>query len=181
MKALFAALLLLSACSTLPARERDFDPALCNRNAAYEAGFNDGNDGREMGSTFLHRCREDLRAQGQEGYMTGYESGRKRYEERIREMNARQQTDSATPATPPTPPSSVNTHVNHGVEINIGGARDSSHGANPRAWYCNVNAFMDEFEAFGPTQLEARQLAIQQCVGKHHAMHCKDAKCQLNQ
>lgn len=168
----------LSACSTLPARDRDFDPALCNRNAAYEAGFNDGNDGRAMGSAFLNRCREDLRGQGQEGYLSGYESGRKRLEERMREMNARNQHDAATP---PVPPTSVNTHVNNGIEINIGGSRSNPPVGNPKAWYCNIRAFMDEFEAFGPTQIEARQLTIQQCVGKHHEMHCRDVKCQLNQ
>lgn len=173
LAALICVVSFASACATLPARERDFNPALCNRNAAYEAGFNDGNDGRAMGSEFLYRCREDLRAAGQEGYQSGYESGRKRLDERIREMNARHQT---SPERPPVPPGTINN--NSGVQINIGGAASDS---KPRAWYCTVRAFMDEFESFGPTQLEARQLTVQACSRKHHPMHCDDVKCQLNQ
>lgn len=52
--------------------------------------------------------------------------------------------------------------------------------ANPRAWYCEVKAFMDTFDGYGPTRLEATKAAQTACQGKNHEMHCRDAKCQEN-
>src|SRR5262245_24429857 len=79
------ALLLTTACSSLPARERSFDTALCNKSASYEAGFNDGEEGRPMASNFLYGCRTDLRAEAQEGYRTGYDTGRQHFDQRMKE------------------------------------------------------------------------------------------------
>lgn len=168
-----------SACSTLPARERFFDPSLCNKSAAYEAGYNDGLDGRAMGSSFLDGCREDLRGQGQEGYRTGYETGRQRFDERMKAMSANPGSqDPLIPQPPVPPPGSVN--VNNGVQINFGQLGGPAP-ANPKAWFCSVQAFTSTFEAFGPTQLEAHQRALQDCVRQNNPMHCEDIRCRVNQ
>jgi hypothetical protein len=169
-----------TSCASLPARERAYDPALCNRGAAYEAGFNDGLDGRAMGSSFLDACREDLRAQGQDGYHVGYESGRQRFDVRMKEVSANH-SDNPPLTQPPTPPAGA-THTNNGVQINFsGGALGAPSAPNPKAWYCSVQAFTATFEAFGPTQLEAHQRTMQNCVQQYNPMHCQEIKCQANQ
>ncbi len=174
----FCTLLALSACATLPARERGFDPALCNKHASYEAGFNDGEEGRAMGSDYAYRCREDLRAQAQEGYREGYAGGRKRLDERVKEMNAqnRPQTQPLTTATPVP----VSTNSGTQININFGQQGAAAPTANPKAWYCTSEAFMQNFQAFGPTEIEARQATQQACQQKYHAMHCKEVHCQPN-
>jgi hypothetical protein len=182
-RALILLLGVASGCATLPARERAFSPSLCNQNAAFEAGFNDGDEGRAMGSDFLHGCREDLRGQGQAGYRDGYEKGRGQFEARMREMNANAQRNQSAIESQPPAPSSVGNVNNGGIQINIGGpaAGGGSGGAtNSKAWYCSTRAFMTEYDSFGPTQLEARQLTLQKCTREHHDMHCRDVKCQMN-
>lgn len=51
---------------------------------------------------------------------------------------------------------------------------------NDKKWFCEIRAFMKEYKAYGPTELEARQSAKSQCTSDNHEMHCKDIKCQEN-
>ena len=172
---------ILSACIDSAGARRSFDPNLCNHGAAYEAGFNDGQDGRAMGLSFLDGCREDLRAQGQEGYRTGYDSGWKRFEQRMKEQQSLDHSREHMDEQPPAPPAGV-VNTNNGIQINIGnGGPGGVPQANPRAWYCTIHAFTSDFEAYGPTHLEAQQLATQNCVRQYHPMHCQEVKCQQNQ
>jgi hypothetical protein len=144
-----------------------------------------------MSSSFLDACREDLRKDGQEGYHQGYDNGHARFDERMKAM----QNPAATPnvgAQPPAPPVVVPpaapANVNNGVQINIGGPaplpgddRDDLPATKAgRAWYCSVHVFGNDFDAFGPTQLEARQMTIQNCMQQYHPMHCREVKCQPN-
>lgn len=153
----------LASCASLPLRDRGFDPKLCDKSSAYEAGFNDGQEGLGMGSSFLDNCREDLRAQGQEGYRTGYEKGRVEYAKRLEELRHFRASERPAPALP-------------------AGATDPTMAVRPgpKAWFCSVETFGKTYESFGPTQLQARQLAMQDCLRVHHAMHCQEITCQVN-
>ncbi len=153
---------ILASCASLPLRNRGFDPKLCDRSAAYEAGVNDGQDALGMNSAFLDSCREDLRAQGQEGYRMGYEKG---HEDYIKRMEQMRYLDQAQRPAPPLPDSATpSTAVLQG----------------PKTWFCSTETFGKTYESFGPTQLQARQLTVQDCMRERHPMHCQDVKCQLN-
>lgn len=174
----FLAVVLLFGVSLLPgcaSEPRRFDPDLCNKNAAYETGYNDGRWGyKEMDSAFLNRCREDLRDQAQAGYKDGFDKAHKEFLEQKKKEDAA----AAAPAYSPGPyqQNAPNVNINIGGSQSIGG---QGHGYS-RAWYCTAEAFMKKFEAFGPTQIEARRAAIAQCTRQYNQMHCNDVQCQPN-
>lgn len=166
MKKLIAFIFILSGCATQ--QPRAFDPDLCNKNAAYEAGFNDGRWGyRAMNSEFLNRCREDLREQAQLGYKEGFEKGR----QDLKEAQDRKKAEVLVP--PANTPNRGGTNIN----INIGGSGGSG---GSKAWFCTTKAFMKTFNAYGSTQLEAKQATIASCKTQYHEMHCDDVTCQPN-
>ena len=51
---------------------------------------------------------------------------------------------------------------------------------NPKAWFCSGKAFTATFEAFGNSELEARDAVFGQCLAGNSAMHCDDISCQPN-
>ncbi|GEM_PF-620872 len=175
---------LLASCASAPEkRNRTFDPDTCNKNAGYEAGYNDGLDDLAMDTAFTHRCREDLREATFSGYKAGYEVGKKELlerrekiekawaaeqaerEKREREEAARQSRDA-------------NTNVN----INIGGNQSTGAGVYyAKNYFCTISIFTKEYEAFGPTELEARRNVMNECKKHNHAMHCDEVECQRNQ
>lgn len=168
MKKLFISLSVLAGCAT--PQPRAFDPDLCNKNAAYEAGFNDGRWGYTgMNSEFLNRCREDLREQAQQGYKDGFEKGRQEFREAQNQKKAGVVIPSGTPDRGGT-----------NININIGGNPSTGGTNNAKAWYCKTEAFMKKFDAYGPTQLEARQSAVAICRARYHEMHCDNVECQPN-
>ena len=159
-----------------------------------------------MSSSFLDNCREDLRVQGQHGYLAGYDSGRARFDERMRMQSQPAPAPGGPPppqweASPippatlppaagieaPLPPPAVNN--NTGIQINIGTGPNPYPPQpapvvpppNPKAWFCQVRAFMSDFNSFGPTRLEAYQLTLQACVRQYAPMHCQEIQCQPNQ
>src|SRR5947209_3343981 len=75
--------LFLVACAST--RERDFNPALCEGNLAYQAGFNDGREGYNMNSGFIYGCRDDLREKALAGYKDGFDKGHADHEQEVAE------------------------------------------------------------------------------------------------
>lgn len=195
--ALVCALFLIAACSHEPApsgssrtSSQGFDPNQCNKDAAYEEGYNDGREGEKMNSRFADPCREDLRADARTGYKNGFTEGNKIYQEEKkaqleawREYHQRENTTAGAPSTIPT-----TTPVQTGfpnINVNIGKGNQtvgtSAGGAgNAKAYFCTVSAFMKKFDSYGPTKLEAEQGARSACAAKYHEMHCGDVQCQQN-
>lgn len=186
---LFTFFISMAACALT--QERNFDPDLCNKNAAYEAGRNDGATGYQMNSGFLNRCREDLRESAQGGYREGFTEGRKEFEKRMaaqkeqmaaeqKRMSAENEDDDddkneSTPFSGPFPTNRTNVNINIGGIQTVGSGRSAS-----RAWYCKVEAFTSTFEGFGPTKIEARRETLASCKKKYHEMHCDDISCERN-
>jgi hypothetical protein len=128
----------------------------CQREAAYEKGMNDARSGAPMNSQYVASCPVEGHDVILAGYNEGYNSG----------LGSVQQT-----TTTGAPPAFIN--------VNIGGTPAGS--INPRAWYCKIKAFTEEFEAFAPTQLEAVHQVTAQCRVKYDPMFCKESSCRLNQ
>lgn len=168
---------LFALTSCVEARIRDFDPDLCHESRAYEAGYNDGTEGRPMESSFLERCRPDLRDPSYKGYREGYDKGKKEYEVKMAEFRKSQMAPPPPPMPPPAQPGSGTLiNVNIGGNQNVGPANQT----NPRAYYCEVKAFTMTFSGWGPTQLEATRTAIANCTAKYHQMHCDAVSCSQN-
>jgi hypothetical protein len=176
-------LLTLAACASYEVKEREFDPALCEEAISYQAGFNDGREGRNMNSSYAFRCREDLRTGSMKGYKEGYDKGLVEYnkmlEERRKQMaemrkeneerreREKAQQNNGTTIILPTP----------GIIIGGGSAY------NPKEWYCTLDVFTDTFEAYGSTKLEAFNTLRQNCISKRgDDFFCKerDSKCKEN-
>lgn len=169
----------LSACTSFETKEREFDPALCEEAISYQAGFNDGREGRNMNSSYAFQCREDLRPGSLRGYKDGYNKGlveykhmeaerQKRFAEMQRAEEARRQREDQGRGGVVLP----------GPSIIIGGGS-----YNPRAWYCKLEVFTETFEGFGSTRLEAFQALKRSCVSKRgNDFFCKerDARCEEN-
>lgn len=49
-----------------------------------------------------------------------------------------------------------------------------------KRYFCKSKAFTETYSAFGPTKLEAKELALARCSKNHHKMHCKILKCEIN-
>lgn len=181
--------LVLTSCATGPAdhessggRSDDFDASMCNEAAAYEKGFNDASRNKAMNSRFAYGCRVDLKEAAWKGYKSGYEAGRN-----ADALPTRPAVGSTIPAQTPTQAPTQNS----GTIINIGGL-GGIFGKNPapthetpsqnqKAWYCSVKPFMKMYDAFGPTQLEAKQATMTACGKSHAAMHCDDVTCTKNE
>ncbi len=171
MKPVIVAAFMLGLCGCALNQPREFDPDLCEKGAAYEAGYNDGQKPwRSMDSSFLNRCREDLRDSARTSYQDGYNKGHAeavaRQQEYQRQQALQRQMQLQQQQQAEDGPAQIN--------INIGGGAD-----NPHRWYCKVHAFMTDFEGFGPTQFEARRDAKRACMVQYHEMHCEDANCEI--
>jgi hypothetical protein len=127
----------------------------CQQEAAYEKGMNDARSGAPMNSQNFAACPVEGRNVVLAGYNQGYTAG----------LSSVQQTTTGAP------PAFIN--------VNLGGS--PAQDINPRAWYCKMKAFTDEFESFAPTQLEAINRVTDQCRAKYDPMFCKDSACRLNQ
>lgn len=199
-------ILMLTLAGCVTQQTRAFDPDLCNHNAAYEAGYNDGlNSWFVMDSQFLNRCREDLREQAQLGYRDGFGKGReemaKRQEAyqrdealRLQAERQRQDAERAEQSRRDEEERERQSHTPVIIGGPMGGGMGSGMGGGgigmvgsgtgpmpSQRWYCRGEAFMDKYEGFGPSQFEARREATNRCKEKHHEMHCGDMKCEIIQ
>lgn len=161
--------LALAGCAHT-SREREFNPALCEADLAYQAGFNDGRDGNNMNAGFTYGCRDDLRAPAIGKYRDGFEKGHAEYQKEQadqRKLMARMERDrlkaeataraQAAPAAPP-------------FAGGWGGTR----------WFCSLQPFTDRFEGAGNSQVEARGQARDACEAKlgRNSIHCGEPACQ---
>jgi hypothetical protein len=158
----FSRLLILGFCiglSSCASMERDWILSNCSKDGAYAQGMNDGRDGKRMSIEPINQtCPIERVPEALQSYREGYQAG----------MQANQQSNQE-PAQ----------GANYGTVINLGGPT-SPDPAYRKLWYCDVEAFGDHFEAFGPTELETRQKATRACTQKNNKMHCEDAACRRN-
>jgi hypothetical protein len=184
---------ILSCGSQVPQRERPkpggFDPELCNEQAGYEIGMQDGRKNENMNSSFASRCREDLRILAEKGYKSGYSEGQNKYREdekaRREEMKIWEERKRSAGTTPPQnqPINSNQKTINisiGGKQILGGSANQTQNEQNPKAYYCNVSAFGKSYESFGPTKIEAEIATKSACTKENHEMHCREIDCMQN-
>lgn len=169
--------LALGGCAAM---QQQYAETYCHYDGAYKAGMNDYNEGKQMNPQFSQPCSPQVRADAERGYREGYTA----------QMKAAQQTTTVvtTPAPAPginisfgsdgKPSGSVNIPVGQGGVVQQ--QQTQVVATNNRAWFCEVEAFMDKFEGWGATKLEATKAAQGECKMKNHEMHCKNAKCQMN-
>lgn len=154
------ALSLVTACAFPQKKERSFNPELCDEQAGYEAGFEDGRAGLNMNTSFLNNCREDLRALAVKGYRAGFDKGLPIYKEESERRAKEMQQNKTTTGTSGFP---------------IPGL------FNRAGYYCKVMAFGKKYDAFGATEVEARKTVEDACAVDTHEMHCKQVQCQKNE
>jgi len=129
----------------------------CSKEGAYAQGMNDGRDGKKMSNDAINQmCPIEKIPMALQGYREGYQAG----------MQANQQ------------PAGAQT-VNYGTVINVEGQGPQSH-LDRKAWFCEVQAFENHYQAYGPTEMEAKQNVIRECTMKNHPMHCEDTACRRN-
>lgn len=150
---------IITSCAS-PARHRGHDPALCNEHGSFEAGYNDGREGRPMESRYIHTCRKDLRDGARKGYREGHEKGKKEWDEMIQAQRERMQgtgsvSDHETAPSIPEPE-----------------AR--------RGWLCEARTGSDFVRGYGGTRLEARQNAGKNCMSRYSRAQCSDIDCRRN-
>lgn len=149
----------------------EFDRDMCGEHLSYEQGYNDGIQGRPMNSRFAVKCREDLRAASAKAYRSGFDAGKKDRQE-------------GKKSTLESGEHSGTINIDIGGILNRGGgapAPASAPAPNPKAYYCEVSAFMDKFSDFGPTQMETHKKVQDACIAQHHEMHCRDVMCKRNE
>ncbi len=183
--------IIIGCASDGPHRERPkpggFDPELCNEQAGYELGLQDGKKNLVMNSSFASRCREDLKALAVKGYTAGYKEGQVEYKEELKVFKEMQE-DKVVNAEPKVvmpqtqPVNSKTININIGGNQTVGGSPTQNNTPNPKAFYCvATNAFGRSFEAFAPTKLEAQLTAKKACADDTNEMHCKKVECSENQ
>jgi hypothetical protein len=154
--------------------------AFCTKDAAFTEGLNDAQSGEAMNYMQYSQCRAERREIAISGYKEGYLKGK--------ELNQPKAPVVVSQPAPQTQNSGISIGIGrNGIQINTGGntpAQNPAPGAqsavNPKAWYCQAEAFTKKYDAFGPTQLEAKKTVMDQCIRDHHEMHCK-ASCKPNQ
>jgi hypothetical protein len=54
--------------------------------------------------------------------------------------------------------------------------------SNEKAWYCEIELFSERFDAWGPTELEARTQVVNQCAKQYFRSSCSKDKvrCEAN-
>jgi hypothetical protein len=146
---------MLTSCAGM---QRDWIAANCSKDGAYASGMNDGRDAKKMSiDAITQMCPVERIPEATQSYREGYQAA----------MQSNQQPTGT---------------ANYGTIINVGGlgSPDPAY-QNQKAWFCDVEAFGEHFEAFGPTQLEAKQRSQLACTRKNNKMHCEDAACRRNQ
>lgn len=144
-------LLAFSACAGMQA---DWQAQYCNHDGAYEKGMNDARSGGSMNS-ISQSCPPETQAAVAAGYREGFTAG--------------------LASAPPMPVQVVGPPP--GGIVVYEGAPPSQ----PNGWFCEVRPFTDHFEAFGATQLEAREKVRQRCLRRYNDMFCNKTECRPNQ
>ena len=145
-------IIFLSTLFSCAQMEQDFVNHTCNYDAAYEAGHNDSRELKKLNTSQYQNCPEEKRKDAINGYKEGYAKGKPLIEK-------------------------------SGASIQIGGTTINIPGKkNNKAYFCELSAFTDNFEAFGPTQLEATMNVVKLCRAKHNEMHCDkdEVECRVN-
>ncbi len=149
----------VSSCASMM---KDWQDTNCNYDAAYAAGMQEYQNGAQQKTNQYAACEGPSRNEALKGYREGY---------------AKAMESDGSRSAP------VGGGGNRGgININIGGHQTVG-GADPRAarrFFCEVSAFTNHYEAFGPTRLEARQAAENQCKTQNNAMHCQNVNCREN-
>lgn len=167
MKSIFVVIMssFLMSCAT--PNDPNYDPSSCSYDGGRARGYNDARAQKRMDLKFVQYCgfkKEDTRA----GYTEGYEDFNK---------NKGNETAGSTS----NQSESININIGGVQSIFGGGSGSSGSGSqNPQQYFCKVRAFSREYEAFGPTRLEARKKVMDACKQKHHPMHCDDPSCREN-
>jgi hypothetical protein len=123
----------------------------CHYEGAYQEGFNDFQEQEPMNSARFGDCPANTRDAAFKGYREGYEKARG--------------------PQPSIGPGGVNIQIG-GTQINI---------PSSKAFYCEMEAFMKSYDAFGKTKTEAARNAKAKCMKENHPMHCDQIRCRANQ
>ena len=171
--------LVVTACATPNPGDPNYDPGACGYDGGYGRGYNDGRAQKPMDMGFTQWCPFNDKEYTREGYRAGYSKG----------------SGEEAAAAAPVPAAGTVPAGNHSskvININIGGTQtvnqpDSSRKdhepkerKNKKKYYCEVKAFMQKFEAFGPTQLETKTQVQKECAAQFSEMHCRKVVCQEN-
>jgi len=112
------------------------------------------------------------------GYREGFEKGTTQlYGSGNGSGNSKVPGDSKPSTSGPT----INIGIG-GRDVSIGNGESNS-GTFAKAYYCELEAFTQKFESFGPTMLEAKKAVRDQCSQRYHRMHCdgdRDLHCRKN-
>lgn len=182
--------LTLTACTSYEVKEREFDPALCEESISYQAGFNDGREGRNMNSAYAFRCREDLRPGALKGYQQGYDKGHVEHEalaaerrkqmaemEKTRLERERLENERARREGTGVDGTGGNTG-NGGIIINFPGGNGNANGnQNRMLWTCELEAFNKTFSGRSEYKTIAKENAQKACVAQYNKMFCEEFKC----
>lgn len=128
--------------------EEQYRAEVCHREAGFERGTNDAQDGKPMNSGFASACDSNTRREVMQGYREGYEQASNR-------ISAGE--DGIVVKMP-------------GVDIRMGSKGSKS-------WSCEVKPFTKTYRGYGTSRAQAASDARRLCEEENHSMHCDRSDC----